>query len=666
MAKKKRKIERKLSRKMQTKLALLFVIIALALFGLNVRLTYINMKSGDQYTVQVLSQQRYGSKSLPYQRGNILDRNGIVLATSIKVYNLILDPNILLSEEGKYKETTISALVGAFGFDREELIRLVDENSSSSYISYKKGMTYEEIEEFVGLSNGALEVKPEWFSKDFSYANIQGVWFEEEFKRSYPYSSLASHVIGFTYTGNVGGWGIEENYNDVLNGVNGREFGYLNSDSALERVIKPATNGNNVVSTIDINLQMIVEKYIREFNETTGSKNTSVILMNPNNGEILAEANYPSYDLNNPRDLAPFFTEDEISLMNDEEVLNNLFSIWRNFAISDTFEPGSTSKVFTVAAGLEEGTLHENDKFLCNGHKVVGGWTIYCHKKEGHGLLTVGETLMYSCNVAMMEMAEKMGVINFTNYQRIFGIGEETGLDLPGEATNSFGQNFNATMTQMIAGFSSVVNGGYYYKPHVVNKIIESSGGTLQQMEETLIRQTVSKKTSETIKEYLYQTVEGGTAKLAQVPGYKIGGKTGTAEKNPRGLKNYLVSFIGFAPLENPEVVIYVVIDEPNVEKQSNSSYATTLSSKIMSEALPYLNIFPTETIIEEATTTNPTNTQDGEAETTEGETIKEESAEEESTEGEPSESEVPTGANPDYEEVWEHSAFEQNTEPAQ
>ncbi|NLZ81801.1 MAG: peptidoglycan glycosyltransferase [Clostridiales bacterium] len=666
--KNKSKIKRKLSRKMQTKLALLFIIIALALFALNIRLTYINMQSGDKYTVQVLSQQKYASKTLPYQRGNILDRNGIVLATSVKVYNLILDPNIMLSEEGKYKETTISALVGAFGIDSNELIKIIEENSSSRYIPYTKGLAYEEIEEFVGLKNGTLKIQPEWFSKDYSYANIQGVWFEEEYRRSYPYSSLASHVLGFTYTGNDGGGGIEENYNNVLNGVNGREFGYLNSDSALERVIKSPTDGNNVVSTIDINLQMIIEKHIKEFNETTGSKKTAVILMNPNNGEILAEANYPFYDLNNPRDLTPFYTEEEISSMNDEETLNNLFAIWRNFAISDTFEPGSTSKVFTVAAGLEEGTLNKNDTFICDGHRVIGGWRIYCHKKEGHGLLTVGETLMYSCNVAMMDMAEKMGKDIFTDYQRIFGIGEATGIDLPGEAsgdglyftannmgptdlaTNSFGQNFNITMTQMIAAFSSVINGGYYYEPHIVNKIVEATGGTVKQVDETLIRQTVSRDTSETIKEYLYQTVEAGTAKLAQVPGYKIGGKTGTAEKNPRDGKSYLVSFIGWAPVDNPEVVIYVVIDEPNVAKQANSSYATTLSSKIMSEVLPYLNIFPTEVIVEEPTTGEST-------ETIEGETVEE---------TESTNAEEPTGAKPDYEEVWDYPAVEENTGPAQ
>lgn len=675
MKRNKQKTEKKLSRKMQTKLALLFIIIALALFGLNIRLTYINMQSGDQYTVQVLSQQKYASKSLPYQRGNILDRNGIVLATSVKVYNLILDPNIILSEEGKFKDTTLDTLVGAFGFDKEELTRLVDENSTSSYISYKKGLSYEEIEEFVGLRNGTLKVKPEWFSKEYSYGHIQGIWFEEEFKRSYPYSTLASHVIGFTYTGNVGGWGIEENYNDVLNGINGREFGYLNSDSALERVIKSASDGNNVVSTIDINIQMIVEKHLKEFNETTGSKNSAVILMDPNNGEILAEASYPYYDLNNPRDLTSFFTEEEISLMNDEDVLNNLYAIWRNFTISDTFEPGSTSKVFTVAAALEEGVIHKDDTFVCDGHKIVGGWRINCHKKDGHGLLTLGETLMYSCNVAMMEMAEKMGKNIFANYQEVFGIGEGTGIDLPGEATgeglkfavenmgptdlatNSFGQNFNVTMIQMAAAFSSVINGGYYYEPHIVNKILEENDSTIKQVEETIVKKTVSRDTSETLKEYMYQTVENGTARTAQVQGYKVAGKTGTAEKNPRSQGYYLVSFIGFAPVENPEVVIFVVIDEPNVEKQSNSSFATKLSSKIMSEVLPYMNVFPTEPIVQEPTSVGGT---------TETESTEIESTETESTETDGEVEEEPTGASPDYEEVWDYSAFEENIEPSE
>lgn len=598
---------------MQKKLAVLFVIIMLALIGLSFRITQIHAQNGEKYAKQVLSQQEYDSRVLPYKRGDIVDSKGTIIATSEKVYNVIVDCKLILSSE-KYIEPTVAALVKCFGVDESELRKTIEEKSKSHYYVMQKQLSYEEIQDFVVMMNDR-ENNP----------NIKGVWFEEEYLRKYPYSTLASDLIGFAAKDNVGFWGIEEYYSDTLNGTNGREYGYLNDDSNLERTIKPATDGNTVMSTIDVNIQNIVEKHIKIFNEThnfdesgRGSKNTAVIIMNPNTGEILAEASYPNFDLNEPYDLSGLYTEEEINAMDSNAKMEALNALWRNFCISDTFEPGSTAKPFTVAAGLETGKLTGNETYVCDGAETVGGHRIRCVKRSGHGLETIEQAIMNSCNDALMQMSYSIGIEVFTKYQSIFGFGKKTNIDLPGEvnaanlmyteetmtpvdlATNSFGQNFNITMTQLAAGFSSLINGGYYYQPHVVNKIIDANGGTVKTINPVLLKQTISSATSEKVKQYLYMTVQEGTGKSAKVDGYSMGGKTGTAEKTPRRQGKYLVSFIGYAPADKPEVVIYVVIDEPNIENQAQSSMATTLAKDIMTEVLPYMNIFPDQEMTED------------------------------------------------------------------
>lgn len=612
MEKKARK-EKKFTRKMQKKLAVLFLMIMMALIGLSGRLTYINAESGEQYSKQVLSQQQYDSRTIPYKRGDIVDSKGTVIATSEKVYNIILDCKIINSKED-YVEPTISALVTAFGIEEAEIREALTNKKDSSYYILRKQLSYEEIQAFIEMDNDNVK-----------YPNIKGVWFEEEYVRKYPYSTLASDIIGFSSRDNTGFWGIEEYYNEELNGINGREYGYLNNDSNFKRTTKAAVNGNTVVSTIDVNIQNIVEKHIAAFNAENnydgtgkGSKDTGVIIMNPNTGEILAEASAPNFDLNNPYDLSGFYSEEELAAMDEAKKLEELNLLWRNYAISDTFEPGSTFKPFTIAAGLESGKLTGNETYFCDGSEIIAGYTIDC--TSVHELQTVEQALVNSCNDALMQMSYAIGPKIFTEYQSIFNFGKKTNIDLPGEvnaasliyklenmktldlATNSFGQNFNVTMTQLIAGFSSIINGGFYYKPHIVNKVLNENGGIVQNIKPTLVKQTISSDTSEKLKQYLYMTVQEGTGKKAKVDGYSMGGKTGTAEKVGRTKDKYLVSFIGYAPADRPEVVIYVVIDEPNVEKQANSGLASKLAKDIMTEVLPYMNIFPDQEIINEET----------------------------------------------------------------
>lgn len=600
-------LRQKFPKRMQKKLVILFMTIVLAFVFLVGRVTKINATNGEKYTKIVLDQLQYNSRNIPFRRGDIVDRNQTVIATSERVYNVILDANVMLSaKKEEVRETTVlkvkDALQTSFDIESEVVDTIIAERPESRYNILKKKVSYADAQVF----------------KE-NYGDLSCVWLEEDYLRYYPYSTLASDVIGFTVSGNVGNAGIEASYNSILNGTDGREYGYLDSDSTLERTVKEAVDGKTIVSTIDITLQSIIEKHILAFNEAhkneatpgEGSKNTAVIIANPNTGEILAEASYPNFDLNNPRDLTKYYSEAEIEAMSDEERLNALNSIWKNFCVSDSYEPGSTAKPFTVAAGLETGTLSGSESYNCGGSLVVANNTkpIHCHKRAGHGTQNLSQGIANSCNVVMMRIVERLGEDEFCRYQRIFGFGQKTGIDLPGEAetsgllyypetmgpvelaTNSFGQGFNVTMTQMVAGFSSLINGGNYYEPHIVKQIQDANGNVIENKDPVLLRKTISEETGEMLRAYMRETMITGTGKTASVEGYDIGAKTGTAEKLPRGEGKYLLSYIGFAPVDNPEVVVYVVVDEPNAENQSNSRLVLDLSKAIMEEVFPYLGI---------------------------------------------------------------------------
>ncbi len=625
-----------MANRIKQKLALVFAFIVVALIGVDVRLAYINKTSGDKYTKKVLAQQDTNSTTLPYRRGDILDRNGTILATSEKVYNLILDPKVLLQNQDKEDadkdcvEPTIQALVQYFGLDESELRTTLSEKKDSSYVILQKQLTKDEISDFKTAQED-----------EKTGSRIKGVWFEDSYIRRYPYNSLACHVIGYTVTGNQGQTGIEEQYSSTLNGVDGRSYKYLNEDLEQTTSVQKAVDGNTVVSTIDVTLQEIVEKYIDKFIEDYTNKNTEgpaaknigVLMMNPQNGEILAMAGDVDFDLNNPQDLVGngYLTQEEVDAMSEEEQLDAKNRMWRNFCISDGYEPGSTVKPMTVAAALELGLVNDSTTFLCDGGQVIvqGQSKIKCAKKTGHGIISLEGSLMFSCNDALMQMGAMIGYDNFLKYQQIFNFGLKTNIDLPGEtnnastvftkdtmgpvelATSSFGQGFNTSMIQVAAAFSSVINGGYYYQPHVVKKILNADGGTVQTMNPVLVRQAISNKTSSLIRQYLYHTMYGTadangnnpTGKKARVAGYTMGGKTGTAQKIPRSERKYLVSFIGFAPADNPQVVCYVVVDEPNADSpttQASSAFAQEIFKNIMKEAMPYLNIYATAEIPED------------------------------------------------------------------
>ena len=627
---------------MQKKLVVLFMLILLAFLGLAGRLVYITEAKGKEYTKNVLSQQKYQSKNLPYKRGDILDSKGTKLAISEKVYNLIIDCKAMLEKE-EYLEETMTALRTCFPqLNHNDIRNYVKNNPARKYYVVQKQLTYDEISDFVEIQNNKKE-----------YPNVQGVWFEEEFKRMYPNGSLACDVIGFTMkntegTDFQGNYGLEAYYNDVLNGTNGREYGYLNEDSNLERTTIPATDGYNLVTTIDANIQSIVEKYLKKHNEEyknsyrvgNGAQSGGCIVMDVNSGEILAMADYNSYDLNNPYDNSVLegtllldengkVTEGKTVLtegnmqesLSDNNITNkNLNALWKNFCISNTYEPGSTAKPFTIATGLESGKMTGEEYYTCKGGLQVGGYFIKCHSYStgGEGTINVQEALEQSCNVAHMLMGNQIGTETFLEYQQRFNFGLRTNVDLFGEsrtkslvfneknmgptelATSTFGQGYNVTMIQMISGFCSLINGGYYYEPHVVKKITTADGSVVQEIEPRIIKQTVSETTSTLIRQYCKGVVDNGTGKTARPAGYSIGGKTGTAEMGSRDKEDYVVSFMGFAPVEDPKIAVYVVIDRPNVDSQDDAKHATRIVRSILTETLPYLNVFMTEELSEQ------------------------------------------------------------------
>ena len=717
MARSRQQRNNKFTQEMSKKLAVLFIAILVAFGFLSVRLFIINRDNGDKYKKKVLSQQAYDSTTIPAKRGDIVDRNNTKIAVSQKVYNVVIDCKTLNKDEGANIETTLSALYSApvnYTYTKDELRSFIMQNPSSQYRVIAKKQSYDSVSEIMNQIN----------NKD-DYPGFVGVWLEDTYERQYPYNSLACDLIGFVQGDNEGAYGLEEFYNDTLVGTNGREYGYLNDDENLERTLKPAQDGRTLVTSIDVNIQSIVEKHILAFNEEhrdearegNGSTNTGVIIMDPSNGEVLAMASYPVFDLNNPRDESNITVDVELDpenyglmsgILDENEDLENmddaeiaeavrkmaeseknaenseeekaeesengedtaktqtdnskvtdinintgteeedkadeskeddpyagltyaeaydkayeeakmeaLNALWKNFCINSTYEPGSTMKPFTMACGLEEGILRGDESYVCNGVLTVGDYDIHCSNRLGHGTLDFSGALEMSCNVAFMKIGATIGKNVFMKYNQLYNFGLKTNIDLTGEertdslvfdvnamtptdlAIGSFGQGFNVTMIQMVSGFCSLINGGYYYKPHVVTKILDSAGATVETVEPRIIKQTISEETSERMRELCINVVDKGTGKSARPAGYRIGGKTGTAEKYPRGTPNYVVSFMAFAPAEDPQLVCYVVIDEPNVAAQAQSKYAAVLCKDILTEVLPYMGIFQTEELSE-------------------------------------------------------------------
>lgn len=583
---------KRFSRKMCITVFLVFCVCLFTFGMLLFKIYRINSKDGDRYRKEALSQQSYTNTVLNYQRGDVKDRNNTTLAVSVRKYDLVLEPRTLGKDEKK-KQATVDAIAKTFG---------VASSVVEEVIQKKPNSMYEHID---GLKELPAK-KVDKFKKQIKKERLEGVWFEEVYKRNYPLKTVGASIIGFMNSNNQGTYGVEEQYNSVLNGTTGREYGYFDSNMNLQRTIKEAKDGNSVVLTIDANVQKIIEDEIADFQKNgTGAKTIAMMVMNPKNGEILAMASNSTFDLNDPQNLASMYSEQKIAAMTDKEKNENLLSMWSNFCVGSAYEPGSTFKPFTIAAALDENIISGKSTFQCNGVKKVADREIHCSNRNGHGMLDLRHALMESCNAALMDIGLGLGRNKFSKYNKLYGFGQRTGVDLPGEtsglihtkeelnpvelATSSFGQTQTVTMVQMLSGFSSLINGGNYYQPHLVKEIQNSNGDVVKTIDPVVVKRTTSEDTSSKLRSYLKSTVEEGTAAPAQVKGYSIGGKTGTAEKRPVSAKKYLVSFIGCEPAEDPEVAYYVIIDEPHVKDQAHSTYATEFSSKVMKRVLPFL-----------------------------------------------------------------------------
>lgn len=573
------------------------------------RIAYLKVVKGEEYENAAKTQQTEGyDTTIVANRGSIVDRNNQAFAVSTRVYDLALDVRVLVEYyDAEEQEKTISTLasIDYLGLDYNTLKSYIvtDENgvpaADTHWKVLAKKLTREQKEEIEAM-------------------DLKGVVFGADTKRSYPLGTIGSDVIGFIRGDSS--WGIENKYDSVLSGVNGREFKTYDGGSTAVVETIDAKDGATVVTTLDYNIQQYAEQAVAEAVAEYQPEHAAILVMNPNTGEVYAMADSPTFDSNTPSDPTTVNTSEEFATqwaaMTDEEQLEYLTESWKNFNITNTFEPGSIYKPMVVAAALEEGIISENDTFVCNGSKTVYDREISCWQQSGHGTQTVEDVLANSCNVAMMDIGEKMGVSLFYKYQKDFGFGEKTGIDLPGEesaanlmfaenaigpvelATMSFGQSFNCTAIQVLTAFSAVINGGNLMQPYVVSQIIDSDGEIIYEKTPTLVRKVISEETSNTVRKYLQAVIDTGTGKKAKIEGYAIGGKTGTAQQAIRANEQYTVTFVGFLPVDNPEIIAIAILDRPAGYTEGSTSAAPMLKG-LLENIIKYLGIPKTEAVDE-------------------------------------------------------------------
>ena len=582
------------------RIVFIFFIVVIVCIVLCIKVAIIQFIEGNEWKEKSENQQ-YASRSITAGRGTIYDTSGeIVLAQSSSVETISVNP-LNISEENK--EKVAKALSDIFELDYEKVLKKVKKESSIETII--KRVDKEKADE--------LRI---WMQNNNLYSGIN---IDEDTKRYYPYSTLASHIIGFVGSDNQGLDGIEAKYDEVLVGKNGNISKMLDGKGNLledkSEVYEESIKGNDLILTIDMNIQAIAEKYLEEACiENVCTDGGNVIIMNPKNGDILAMATYPYYDLNNPYEPTSEEVKNMWSELDSNQKSTYLQGIWRNKAIADTYEPGSTFKLVTTSAALEENIAEPDKKavFSCTGSIEIAGTRIRCWRYyRPHGMQSLREALMNSCNPVFIGLGQKIGVSKYYEYLNKFGFLEKTGIDLIGEgssiflkedkvgpvelATISFGQRFEVTPIQMITMVSTIANKGRYVKPRVVKAIINSERGEKQEIEPEYKNQVISEETSQEVLSMMTSVVSEGTGKNARVQGYNIGGKTGTSEDGVNTGK-YVTSFIGVAPTDNPEICILVTLYNPTGESgHQGGTVAAPVAGKILNEVIDYLEIEPTE-----------------------------------------------------------------------
>ena len=605
--------------KMRKRSVILFFVFLVLLVTIIFRLFYWQIVKGNQMK-ELAERQQTNQTAIIARRGTIYDRNHNVLAESATVNTVVCNPQQIAKdctdESGNVRKSDLrliaSTLAGILNLDEDDVYDKITRENKFQYI--KKRVTVEEAEAIKKLKDSSVDKET---AKLFS-----GVYFEEDSKRYYQYS-LAAHIIGFTGYDNDGMQGIEMTYNDYLAGKAGTVLSARNAGGTTAElqyeVDFDAQNGDDIVLTIDENVQMILEKYLEQACvENELKEGCCGIVMNPKTGEILAMATKPDFDLNDPTALSQYEkfaigmeeVIEQTKSENDDErnaaVAQIRNKMWRNKAISDTYEPGSTFKIITAAIALEEGVADLNSQFYCGGAKQVADRTIKCHKHSGHGAEDFAHGVINSCNVVFMDLGLRIGSEKFREYFKAFGFTNKTGIELIGEsgsiyykkrmsetdiATSSFGQGFSITPIQLITAVSAVINGGDLMKPQIV-KEIRNRGGVVKTFYPELVNKVISEQTSATMRNILEQVVAApnGTGKNAYIKGYRIGGKTGTSEKGRNNDKR-IASFIGFAPADDPQIICLVMLDEPQVANKYGGTIAAPVVGAIIEETLEYMGI---------------------------------------------------------------------------
>ena len=558
------------------RLFFVFIVVCFCLFMLVGRLVYLMIYRADYYGERAKAVQQR-ERSIKGSRGKILDRNGIVLAGNKSVSTISVIHNQI-----KQPEKVIKNLSAILEIDEDEIRTKVNKVSSREKIKSN-------VEKAISDKIRNLE--------------MDGVMVDEDYKRTYPFNSLASKVIGFTGADNQGILGLEVKYEKYLKGEPGYILTTTNArgievDKRAEERIEPK-QGKDLYTSIDINIQKFATQAAKNVMEAKGAKNVKILVMNPNNGEIFAMVNVPEFNLNKPYDIK------SKKKLSQKELNQKLNDMWRNGCVCDTYEPGSTFKVFTATAAYEQGVVKLTDTFNCPGYKIVGDRKIRCHKTTGHGAETFAQGVQNSCNPVFMEVGQRLGVANMFKYLKKFSVLYKTGIDVPGEAvtimhqqknvgevelaTMSLGQSFQLSPIRLLTTISAVINGGNMITPHFGVKILDEQKNRKYTIRYNAQKNVISKDTSEVMKKILESVVSEGGGKKAAVDGYKVGAKTGTSEKLPRRSGKYVASCMGFAPADNPKVIALVLIDEPQ-GIYYGGTIAAPVISKLLDDILPYID----------------------------------------------------------------------------
>jgi len=569
-----------IQRATKSKIRFVRIAIFMVLVLLGGRVAYFQAVHGDEFTRRAIVQQVLDAsgteRMITPNRGAIVDRNRNTqaLAISHTVYNVFIDPYRILGRSAESQEEIFGKIYMALGIPVNELREIVESNPNSRYrvIARRINLTTKEAMEGLGARH---------------------VYFEEDTHRQYPGGNVAASLIGFMRGDSV--WGLEQRFNEELTGVAGRELRILDENNNAVTQIIPPMEGNTIVTTIDLLIQQEAQRLVAHYGSIHRSRNASLIMMDVNTGEIIAMAEYPSFDLNDPFNIERINSEtarNRIMQEPEDRWLEMMFEITRNFSVSDTYEPGSVFKPLVFAAALEEGAINLNDTFVCGGGRYIHYVFIQCWSGTDCGVQTVAQAIANSCNPAIMEVAARLGRDRYYRYQREFGIGRPTGIDISGEpnterlvhnramlnpvelAAASMGQGFNVTSMQMITSFASLVNGGNLMQPFVVSQMIDANGDVVFAAEPTVTRKVISEEVSEIMQILMIDAIEWGTGRRAAIPGYLIGGKTGTAQQGDKDdpyNTDEVQTLITYFPADNPQYIIMSVISLPEIIEFGNA-----------------------------------------------------------------------------------------------